>query len=489
MRRLSTILLFLGLMVLLPARSSARVETCPEIVRKAMMSTTNLCEQIGRNKACYGHFTLQAQPQPHIPDFAFEQEGDIVDVNDLQSLHLSVMDATSGAWGISLMRIQANLPDTSPGENVTMLLFGDVEITKPAVHTTPITAASSTSVREFPSVDARTVGWFASGQAVPASGRLADQSWVQVSVSGGIGWVNGSQLTGESTLHALETIEASSQYYGPMQVFYFTSGQDDSLCSEAPNSGLLIQTPEGVAKVNLLINEVDIQIGSTVYFQAQAGQDMVIRVVEGSAEVHAFDTTFKATAGTQITVPLDADLKPAGPPSPPTAYDMDDVRSLPLNLLQRSVVVHPPVDAEEAGLTTPVEETTGEISETQPGEEPGSTDPSPTDRPAATPSEEAPPTVVPPTDVPLPTAILPTSEPSTSVPPTSVPPTAVLPTAVPPTPIPPTAIPPTDAPPPTDPPPPEKITICHNGNTIEIDPSALDAHLAHGDTIGACPEG
>jgi hypothetical protein len=33
------------------------------------------------------------------------------------------------------------------------------------------------------------------------------------------------------------------------------------------------------------------------------------------------------------------------------------------------------------------------------------------------------------------------------------------------------------------------VTICHNGNTITVDEDALDAHLGHGDTIGACAGG
>ncbi|MEZ4594303.1 MAG: FecR domain-containing protein [Chloroflexota bacterium] len=32
-----------------------------------------------------------------------------------------------------------------------------------------------------------------------------------------------------------------------------------------------------------------------------------------------------------------------------------------------------------------------------------------------------------------------------------------------------------------------KVTLCHNGNTIEVDADAVDAHLAHGDTLGPCP--
>jgi len=32
----------------------------------------------------------------------------------------------------------------------------------------------------------------------------------------------------------------------------------------------------------------------------------------------------------------------------------------------------------------------------------------------------------------------------------------------------------------------EKITLCHKGKTIKVDESAVAAHLAHGDTLGAC---
>lgn len=41
----------------------------------------------------------------------------------------------------------------------------------------------------------------------------------------------------------------------------------------------------------------------------------------------------------------------------------------------------------------------------------------------------------------------------------------------------------------------EKVTVCHqpsenskNSQTLEVDESSLDAHLAHGDTLGTCPE-
>ena len=41
--------------------------------------------------------------------------------------------------------------------------------------------------------------------------------------------------------------------------------------------------------------------------------------------------------------------------------------------------------------------------------------------------------------------------------------------------------------PPTATPEPEKVTLCHNGKTISVDPSSVQAHLDHGDTLGPCP--
>ena len=77
-----------------------------------------------------------------------------------------------------------------------------------------------------------------------------------------------------------------------------------------------------------------------------------------------------------------------------------------------------------------------------------------------------------------PTAV-PTNTPVPSSTNTSVPPSTN-------TPVPPptnTPVPaPTDTPVATG-----KVTICHNGNTIEVNADAVADHLAHGDTLGACP--
>lgn len=36
--------------------------------------------------------------------------------------------------------------------------------------------------------------------------------------------------------------------------------------------------------------------------------------------------------------------------------------------------------------------------------------------------------------------------------------------------------------------PPPKVAICHKGHTLSVAEAAVAAHLAHGDTLGACPQ-
>ena len=101
---------------------------CPALVQNALQSIATSCEGISRNQVCYGNFALHATPHHDAPAFNFENVGDIVDVLHLQSLKLDPLDEVQGVWGLAMMQLQADIPDTLPGQNVTFLLFGDVEI-------------------------------------------------------------------------------------------------------------------------------------------------------------------------------------------------------------------------------------------------------------------------------------------------------------------------------------------------------------------------
>jgi len=340
--------------LLLPGQvhSQSPESSCPQIVQIALSMADILCEAMGTNRACYGHMLVDATPRPDVSALDFNQEGDIADVHALQAIRLSPMDLEIGTWGVALLNLQAYLQYAAPQE-VTYVLFGDVEVTN-AVEPVPTLLATVATrqyvnVRLGPTTNAGVIATLAPGAVVEARGRLADDSWLRVLLpdTGRVGWVYAPVLALEGDIETLQVMEAWSPYYGPMQAFYFRSGVDDSVCRESPQSGLLIQTPEGVGKITLLVNEVDIQLGSTVFFQAQPGEAMTIQVIEGSAQVTLFERTTTAVAGTQITIPIDDTLAPSGAPVGPAPYEMEHVAALPVELLERPVVVTPPLSEEE----------------------------------------------------------------------------------------------------------------------------------------------
>lgn len=261
----------LGLALLLGSAALAQDDSCPLIVETALAAADELCADTGRNQVCYGHLALRAEAQPDAADFVLAAEGDITDVVGLKTLQLFPMNEATGEWGVAVMRLQANIPDTLPGQNVTFLLFGDVEITGADAEDTP-----------------------------PGS--------------------------------------------SPMQAFYLRTGVADSGCDEAPESGLLVQTPEGVGEVAFTVNGVDIQMGSTVLFQGSEEEDLSVSVLEGAALVSAGDGQQLIPAGTWARVPLQrigARLLARSAPQMPESYEGRQalLEHLPLRLLQRRIEV------------------------------------------------------------------------------------------------------------------------------------------------------
>ncbi len=128
----------------------------------------------------------------------------------------------------------------------------------------------------------------------------------------------------------------------PMQAFYFESGITQTSCEQAPQDGILIQTPKGIGQINLRANDVDIRLGSTAFLQAQPNGSLTISVVEGEGQVTALGKTVDVPAGTQVLVPMADDLTPAGAPGDAQPYDTALVAPLPVRLLPEQITIAPP---------------------------------------------------------------------------------------------------------------------------------------------------
>ena len=260
--------LLLTMLLIQPAQAQDSEQgACPTIVNQVLQSVDNICSDTGRNQACYGNLAVEVVARE---DITFANVGDIADVAAIESLRMSPLDEASEAWGVTLMRLQANLPNTLPGQNVTFVLYGDVEITN--------------------------------------------------------------------------AVSANNTSATPMQAFYLQTGVGESQCAEAPDSGLLVQTPEGVGEVTFSVNGVDISVGSTVFLQAQPNRSMSVSAVEGAAVIEYEGEAYQIIAGTQRNIPLDEDLLPIDIPDLLLSYEYEDFENLPLEWLERDIDIEIPLD-------------------------------------------------------------------------------------------------------------------------------------------------
>jgi hypothetical protein len=378
---------------------------CTGIVEQALEATDRLCDDTGTNEACYGHERLVAQAQPGY-EFVFEAPGDKIGISTLRSLRMSPMDFETGQWGVAMMYVRPNLPQIRPDQNLTFLLFGDVEVENgilpPNYVTVSVEARMNVNVRREPSIEAFVEGTLAPHETAQARGRVEDSSWLFVELAdGSTGWVYTPAMHADGDIRSLNVVEPWSADFGPMQAFYLQTGPDTGVtCAEMPQSGILIQTPDGVAEVSLWINEVKVRLGSTAFIRAERNRDMTITMLEGHSRVEAFGVEVEAVAGEQLTIPMNENLAPAAPPQQ-AAPIQQPVQNLPVENLERPIPTLVPTATRTPTLiptATPTHTFTPLPTNT----------PTPTDTPTLVPPTDTltptdTPTLVPPTDTPTPT--------------------------------------------------------------------------------------
>lgn len=105
-------------------------DSCSAALDQMLKVVNQNCAAIKSNQACYGRGGADLTPVEGVDGFRFGKPGDIVALADIQSLKLSPMDLINNSWGVALIRLPANIADTGPGQSITFVLFGDVELTR-----------------------------------------------------------------------------------------------------------------------------------------------------------------------------------------------------------------------------------------------------------------------------------------------------------------------------------------------------------------------
>jgi uncharacterized protein YgiM (DUF1202 family) len=339
--------LFAVFMVMLSVASIALAQDddgCGVLVEEAITLASDNCFEIGRNQVCYGNNQIEAQGWT-TEDIAFSVPGDVLDVGNLATLNTSALDEDAGTWGVALMKLQANLPDTLPGQAVTIVLFGDVELQNDVnpdalveIPTITVTANTNANLRSGAGTDFAVAGSLTTGQELVASGRNEAGDWLLITVDGEPAWVFASLVNTTDdvmTLNVSDDADTTSSI-APMQAFTFSTGIQESTCAEAPRDGLLVQAPTDTV-VNFTINGVEVEIGSTALMRlGDDAESLSVANLAGNVVVTANGNTQALDVSFQTSVTTD------GTVSEPEPIAFDDVRALPVNLLPETVTIVPP---------------------------------------------------------------------------------------------------------------------------------------------------
>jgi hypothetical protein len=119
-----------------------------------------------------------------------------------------------------------------------------------------------------------------------------------------------------------------------MQAFTFHNNASGLKCMEAPENGLLIQSPQHVT-VNFRVNGIDIKVGSTALIRSAPNDTVRILNLEGNL------VASPATSGVKLLPGQLVEAHAGDVPGAVQVYTADDVRALPLGLLPDTITIAP----------------------------------------------------------------------------------------------------------------------------------------------------
>lgn len=280
---------FLLVLVLGVSLSGAQ-EFCNSIIDQTLEAVGDNCDELNRNSACYGYNRVEASFLVEVPEDFFTIPADVTSILELRTITTAGLDAVLDLWGVAIMNLQANVPNTLPGQNVTFILLGDAEVenaVEPGSAFTPsdgitVSARSNANLRSGPGLNYNVVGGVAAGASLSADGVSEDGAWLRVVANERLAWIARSVLATNAAIDELPALTAGLRT--PMQAFYLRTGIGAPDCSGAPDDTLLIQGPENI-KVDLTVNGADIRVGSTVLIYLIAENVMEIFVIDGEVVI------------------------------------------------------------------------------------------------------------------------------------------------------------------------------------------------------------
>lgn len=280
------LVLIFAILSIVPVIAQATV--CPALVEQALTAVGDNCDGMSRNSACYGYDSVETSFIGDFPSDYFTTPADRAGLTEIDTLKTAAMDLANNRWGVAVMNVQANLPNTIPGQGVIMMLMGDSEIhnaVTPDEATVLVDPLSLLATREVglyssPSATSTLVKTVLPNDIVLVDGYNPDLEWLRVSDETSISWIPSDAVLATPEMQTLPIVGASNPT--PMQAFYFSTGIGAPECNEA-ESMIAVQSPENI-KIDLTVNGVDIRVGSLVTFQNMDAHTISMTVHRGSVQ-------------------------------------------------------------------------------------------------------------------------------------------------------------------------------------------------------------
>jgi uncharacterized protein YgiM (DUF1202 family) len=262
--------------------------TCSPLVVQAISALDTNCSTTERNEACYGYNSVSAGFTEPVADDYFAEPSDITPINIVEKIQTAPMNINNEVWGVAIMKLQASLPDSLPGQALTFVLIGEGEVENAVdpssmfIPAQAITISSSViaNIRSGAGLTFNPLGSVPANTSLQADARSADDQWVRVAYTERTGWISRTVIVPDPAIDSLPMLTEDTRM--PMQAFYLRTGVGNPDCEEAPRDTLMVQSPENI-KVEISVNGVNVRMGSTVLFNTPEEEVLEITVLDGEA--------------------------------------------------------------------------------------------------------------------------------------------------------------------------------------------------------------
>jgi hypothetical protein len=269
---------------------------CAPLVARALSEVGENCSSSQRNEACYGYNLVGASFTEQVADDFFSVPSDITPMGIVEKIQTEPMNIEDNLWGVAILKLQASLPDSLPGQNVTFVLIGESEVESAVdpnnsfVPAMPINVTTTTesNMRSGPGLNFNPLGAVPANTTLSADAHSENNEWVRVAFDNKTAWVFRELLIEDSAIDDLPVITEETRM--PMQAFYLRTGIGNAECVEAPRDTLMVQSPEQI-KVEITVNGVNVRIGSTVLFNTPEEDILEITVLDGEAVILGPDSS------------------------------------------------------------------------------------------------------------------------------------------------------------------------------------------------------